>query len=85
MSKLYILDRWEENTAVIEITDETDHTHWQQAMRETLPANAREGDVLVPTEEGWQVDELATEARRQRMAERIARLKRNGTDSFKKK
>lgn len=85
MSKLYILDRLEGNTAVLEITDETDHTHWQQIVREALPADAQEGDVLVPAAEGWQVDEQATATRRQRMAERIARLKRNGTDLSKKK
>lgn len=80
MSERYILDRWEGDTAVIEVTNEDDHTHWRQAAREALPANVREGDVLRLTEQGWQVDVQATEARRRKMAERLARLKQRGTN-----
>lgn len=80
MSERYILDRWEGDTAVIEVTSEDDHTHWRQAVRGALPANAREGDVLFLTAQGWQVDVQATEIRRRKMAQRLARLKQRGTN-----
>lgn len=78
MSKLYILDRWEGDTAVIEVTDEADRTDWQQVNCGELPPEAREGDVLVLSGQGWQVDQAATAARREKLARRLARLKNRG-------
>ena len=78
MSELYILDRWEGDTAVIEVTDETDCTHWQQANRSELPPDAREGDVLLLSGQIWQVDREATASRREKLARRLARLKNRG-------
>ena len=75
MKELCILDRWEGDTAVIEVTDEADLTHWQRANRSELPAEAREGDVLTRSGQSWQVDQAATAARREKMARRLARLK----------
>ena len=78
MQELCILDRWEGDTAVIEVTDEADLTHWQRADRNELPAEAREGDVLLLSGQIWQVDQAATAARREKMARRLARLKNRG-------
>ncbi|OUN17133.1 hypothetical protein B5G38_03070 [Gemmiger sp. An87] len=78
MQELCILDRWEGDTAVIEVSDEADLTHWQRANRGELPAEAREGDVLTRSGQGWQVDREATAARREKMARRLARLKNRG-------
>lgn len=78
MKELCILDRWEGDTAVIEVTDEADLTHWQRANRSELPAETREGDVLTRSGQGWQVDQAATAARREKMARRLARLKNRG-------
>ncbi len=78
MKELCILDRWEGDTAVIEVTDEEDRTHWQKADRSELPPDAREGDVLTRSGQGWQVDQAATAARREKMARRLARLKGRG-------
>ena len=46
MNEVCILDRWEGDTAVIEVTDEADQIRWQQVPRQRLP-DAREGDVLL--------------------------------------
>lgn len=82
MNEVCILDRWEGDTAVIEITDQMDSIHWRQADREQLPADAREGDVLRFDGHRWQVDEIATTLRREKMARRLARLKKH-SDSDK--
>lgn len=74
MSELCILDRWEGDIGVIEITDEADRTRWQQVARSALPPQAREGDVLVSDGRGWRLDAAATAARREKMARRLARL-----------
>ena len=47
----YILDRFEEEAAVVEAGGE-----WLRLPRAALPPCAREGDVLLRAEEGWQVD-----------------------------
>ena len=78
MQELCILDRWEGDTAVIEVTDEADLTHWQRANRSERPAEAREGDVLTRSGQSWQVDQAATAARREKMARRLARLENRG-------
>lgn len=80
MNEVCILDRWEGDTAVIEVTDEADQIHWQKLPRQQLP-NAREGDVLLFDGQRWQVDEAATALRRQKMARRLARLKGRHPDS----
>ena len=41
---------------------------------DALPRNAREGDTLVHTAEGWRVDETDTTARRARIDGLMARL-----------
>ena len=84
MDMLYILDRWEGDTAVIEVTDEADHTCWRKPDRSELPRGTREGDVLLRNGQKWQVDEKATALRREKMARRLARLKKRNSDSDNK-
>ena len=80
MNEVCILDRWEGDTAVIEVTDEADQIRWQQVPRQRLP-DAQEGDVLLFDGQYWQVDETATALRRQKIARRLARLKGRYPDS----
>ncbi len=80
MNEVCILDRWEGDTAVIEVTDEADQIRWQQVPRQQLP-DAREGDVLLFDGQHWKVDETATALRRQKIARRLARLKGRHPDS----
>ena len=80
MNEVCILDRWEGDTAVIEVTDEADQIRWQQFPRQQLP-DAREGDVLLFDGQHWKVDETATALRRQKIARRLARLKGRHPDS----
>ncbi len=71
MNEVCILDRWEGDTAVIEVTDEADQIRWQQVPRQQLP-DAREGDVLLFDGQHWKVDETATALRGPRGAGRRA-------------
>ena len=80
MNEVCILDRWEGDTAVIEVTDEADQIRWQQVPRQQLP-DAREGDVLLFDGQHWKVDETATALCRQKIARRLARLKGRHPDS----
>lgn len=80
MNEVCILDRWEGDTAVIEVTDEADQIRWQQVSRQQLP-DAREGDVLLFDGQHWKVDETATALRRQKIARRLACLKGRHPDS----
>lgn len=80
MNEVCILDRWEGDTAVIEVTDEAYQIRWQQVSRQQLP-DAREGDVLLFDGQHWKVDETATALRRQKIARRLARLKGRHPDS----
>lgn len=65
----YILDRFEEDAAVVEAGAE-----WLRLPRAALPPCAREGDVLLHAEEGWQVDEAATQSRREALRARFAAI-----------
>lgn len=76
----YILDRFEEDAAVVEAGGE-----WLRLPRAALPPCAREGDVLLRAgegdvllraEEGWQVDEAASQNRREALRARFAGIGR---------
>ncbi len=71
---MYIIERLEGDTAVIETDDGT-----LNIPRTQLPPAADEGDVLQKTVQGWEVDAEATQARRQQLAARRRRLLRGGT------
>lgn len=59
---MLIIERFEENTAVIE----EDEKHFE-LDRKLLPENAREGDVLVRTDEGFIIDQQQTKQRREKI------------------
>ena len=65
--KRYIIDRIEENIAYCE--DEQLETI--ELSRESLPENAREGDVLVEEDGVFAVDDARTEARRAAVREKL--------------
>lgn len=71
---MYIIERLEGDTAVIETDDGT-----LNIPRTELPQTADEGDVLRKTVQGWEVDSEATRARREKLAARRRRLLRGGT------
>lgn len=71
----YILDRFEANVALLEPTE--GERGMQTVPRVELPAEAREGDVLCRAGENWQVDRLATCARRERLRRRFSGLTGN--------
>lgn len=65
-----IIDRFEGDYAVAE-RDDGDITEIATAL---LPENAKEGDVIVFTYDGYIIDEDATAERRKATAERLKRL-----------
>lgn len=64
-----IIDRFEGDIAVVE-TD----SGMLDIVRDLLPENASEGDVIVQTDGGYIIDEQATAERRKAIAERLRRL-----------
>ncbi|MBE6848641.1 MAG: DUF3006 domain-containing protein [Ruminococcus sp.] len=66
---MIIIDRIEGDYAVVEAGEQMLHI----AIAE-LPQEAAEGDILTQTESGWLIDVQATQARREAMAARRARL-----------
>jgi hypothetical protein len=77
-NQIAVIDRFEGNTAVLLVGDERQVLN---ILRHTLPAGAREGMWLNITLEGGMVtqaalDEDATEAARQRIKEKLDRLRR---------
>ena len=49
MNEVCILDRWEGDTAVIEVTDEADQIRWQQVSRQQLPDAVSYTHLTLPT------------------------------------
>lgn len=68
--KTYILDRWEENWAVLEQADGS----LLNIPRQELPPGSREGDVLQKTEESWQRLPEARQAREEALRRRLNKL-----------
>ena len=66
---MMIIDRFEQDFAVVETDDGMINIE-----REYLPEDSSEGDVIVPTGNGYIIDEEATAQRRKSMAERLNRL-----------
>lgn len=66
---MIIIDRFENENAVLETEDGT-----EVIMRCFLPAEAREGDVVIPDGCGYAVDHYATEERRRAVSEKLHRL-----------
>lgn len=70
-----IIDRFEAEFAVIETIK-----GMQRIQRTQLPQDAKEGDVLLCTEDGWEIDAEATRVRRERLASRRRRILRGGNE-----
>lgn len=65
----YILDRLEGETAVLEGEDKL----WD-IPRQDLPPQTAPGYVLIWDGQIWRIDQAETQARKQRMAEKMRRL-----------
>lgn len=72
---MYIIDRFEGEYAVVEMDEET-----ISIPLCALPAEAKEGDVLVKTETSYLVDAAETQARRERLIARRRRLLNGGCE-----
>ncbi|MCM1529439.1 MAG: DUF3006 domain-containing protein [Alistipes sp.] len=68
-----IIDRFEGDIAVVETED-----GFLDIPRSELPADVREGDVLVSCDGGYEVDRETTEQRRAAAASRMKRLLSKG-------
>lgn len=65
---MLIIDRIEEGIAVCE------KENGERLSLIEFPSEAREGDVLVQTASGWQVDAVETEKRREQVRLRTRRI-----------
>lgn len=70
---MYNIERFEGEWAVLECDGQL-----MNIPRDQLPENAREGDILQKTENGWLVDEQAAQERRSMLAARRRRMLRGG-------
>ncbi|MDO4155849.1 MAG: DUF3006 domain-containing protein [Oscillospiraceae bacterium] len=68
---MIIIDRIDDNIAVLE----TDNGI-QTIPADQLPEQAKDGDVLEQTENGYEIDAAATEARRQKIRNRLQNRKK---------
>lgn len=57
-----IIDRFEGELAILEVDNQ-----YKTVLRTMLPAQAREGDILVPDKGEWVLDLEATRKRRERI------------------
>ena len=69
---MWVLDRLEEQLAVLE----DDTCTRQTVARSLLPPDAREGDVLEQTADGWQINAAETAQRRARILARQTKLRK---------
>ncbi|MCD8106482.1 MAG: DUF3006 domain-containing protein [Oscillospiraceae bacterium] len=76
MGKLYTVDRFEENIAVLENEDGS-HIN---APRSLISGNAQEGDILERVENGYIIREDLTRERRERIIGKQKRLFRHRSD-----
>lgn len=72
---MYILDRFEEDKAVIEYTDENSGiTLWLEEDKRKISPEVREGDVLYCKEGIYCSDKLATAERKKATVQRLKEL-----------
>ncbi|MDE7093464.1 MAG: DUF3006 domain-containing protein [Oscillospiraceae bacterium] len=65
----YIIDRFEGDFAILELELEL-----IQVLKNTLPENSTEGDLLEWTESGWKLCPDETKSRKQELIERRHRM-----------
>lgn len=66
---MLIIDRIEEGIAVCE------GDNGEKRSLTQFPPEAKEGDVLTKTDEGWKVDAVQTEKRREEVLKRVRRIR----------
>jgi hypothetical protein len=71
---MMILDRFEEDYAVLEITGENGEVLYKNLPADWLPEDAVEGDVLVKSGGKYVIDEQETAKRRAAAAEKLRAL-----------
>ena len=69
---MWVLDRLEEQLAVLE----DDTCTLQTVARSLLPPDAREGDVLEQTADGWQINAAETAKRQEHILARQTKLRK---------
>lgn len=69
----YIIDRFEGDWAVLELSG-PQGSSTVQIKKNKLPAGCSEGDVVCQLQNEWQIDELATKQRRDRIREKLKKL-----------
>lgn len=67
----YIIDRFEGDFAILEL-----ESSFMQVLKNMLPENSKEGDLLEQTETGWKLCPEETNSRKQELAERRRRMLR---------
>lgn len=70
-----ILDRFEGDYAVLELTDDSGEVLYKHLPADWLPEDAAEGDVLVKAEGKYAVDTQETAKRRAKAAAKLAALR----------
>lgn len=75
---MYILDRFEENFAVIEHTDKYGEISIIKTAKDTVSPEVKEGDVLCLEDGIYITDEKATNERRNRINNKLSNIDKNG-------
>lgn len=71
---MILVERIEDGVAVLEVTDSDGVSIHRTMPLKALGVAACAGDVLLQTENGWQIDTEATDMRRKLAVQRIHRL-----------
>lgn len=73
---MYIVDRFEENFAVLEYTDKYGEISMINVSKDVLAADIREGDVVNLENGIYYTDKAETEKRRKRIIEKLNNAKK---------
>ncbi len=65
-----VIDRFECKYAVCEL----ENGKFVDVLKTDIPQEAKEGDILIKTDNGYCVDKMATEGKRKEIKERMNRL-----------
>ena len=72
---MLILDRFEGDFALIEVTDENDNITSIEIPKDRIASDAKEGDILILNNDIYVTDTDATLLRRKRIINRLRRLR----------
>lgn len=76
---MILVDRLEDQTVILEISEDEQPVRHMTVAAAELGISVAEGDILVQTAEGWQVDQTATNHRKRQLFRRFRRMIQNGT------